>query len=155
MKLNMGALDRRLRLVLAVIFAYLFFAGQVTGLPGTLLLLVTVVFAATSLIGVCPLYLPFGISTRKKILPMDKNSTIVDVRTREEFRGGHVADSINIPLQELEQRLAEVKQLRQPLVLCCASGTRSARATALLKNADIDCRDGGSWLDVNAALQQA
>ena len=44
--------------------------------------------------------------------------TIVDVRTIAEFRGGNVANSINIPLQEIELRLDEVKNLKQPLILC-------------------------------------
>lgn len=86
---------------------------------------------------------------------MSKNSTIVDVRTREEFMGGHVAGSLNFPLQELEQRINELKKLPQPLVLCCASGMRSARATAVLKNAGFECQNGGSWLDVNHAMNQS
>ena len=85
---------------------------------------------------------------------MNKNSTIVDVRTRAEFQGGHVANSINIPLQEMQDRLDEVKKLSQPLVLCCASGVRSARAASMLKNAGLECQNGGSWTEVNAALQQ-
>lgn len=84
---------------------------------------------------------------------MSKNSIIVDVRTREEFQGGHVANSINIPLQELEQRLHELKKLQQPIVLCCASGMRSARATSILKSAGLECQNGGGWMEVNAAMQ--
>ena len=153
MTLNMGSFDRNIRLVLAAFFTYLYFNGQVTGTTGIILLVLAVVFAATSLIGVCPLYLPFGFPTIEKRLPMSKDSSIVDVRTREEFKGGHVAKSINIPLQELEQRMSEIKKLPQPIVLCCASGNRSARATAMLKNEGIDCQNGGSWLEVNAAMQ--
>lgn len=75
--------------------------------------------------------------------------TIVDVRTVEEFRGGNVANSINIPLQEIERRLDEVKKLKQPLILCCASGGRSGQATRFLSQQGIECYNGGSWLDVN------
>nr|WP_294858775.1 rhodanese-like domain-containing protein [uncultured Fluviicola sp.] len=75
--------------------------------------------------------------------------TIVDVRTVEEFRGGNVANSINIPLQEIERRLDEVKNLEQPLILCCASGGRSGQATHFLSQQGIECYNGGSWLDVN------
>lgn len=77
------------------------------------------------------------------------NKTIIDVRTPAEYMGGNVAGSINIPLQEIEQRLDEIKQLPQPLILCCASGNRSAQATAFLKSEGITCKNGGSWLDVN------
>jgi phage shock protein E len=75
--------------------------------------------------------------------------TVVDVRTPAEFMGGNVNDSINIPLQEIQQRLDEIKQLKTPLVLCCASGGRSAMAAQFLSAQGIDCVNGGSWLDVN------
>jgi rhodanese-related sulfurtransferase len=79
----------------------------------------------------------------------EKQGTIVDVRTPVEFMGGNVAGSINIPLQEIQQRLEEVKNLKQPLVLCCASGNRSGQATQFLTQQGIECCNGGSWLDVN------
>lgn len=79
--------------------------------------------------------------------------TVIDVRTREEFAGGHVAGSINIPLGELPGRVAEIKNMPQPLVLCCASGGRSGQAAAFLKMQGVDCQNGGSWLSVNALSQ--
>ena len=82
---------------------------------------------------------------------MSNKQTIVDVRTPGEFMGGHVAGSINIPLQEIQERLDEVKALPQPIILCCASGNRSGQATSFLKSKGIDCSNGGSWLDVNCA----
>lgn len=80
---------------------------------------------------------------------MSNKQTIVDVRTPGEFMGGHVAGSINIPLQEIQERLDELKELPQPIILCCASGNRSGQATSFLKSHGIDCSNGGSWLDVN------
>ena len=78
-----------------------------------------------------------------------KKGTIVDVRTPGEFMGGHVAGSVNIPLQELPQRMDEVKNLTLPLILCCASGNRSGMAQSFLSQQGMECYDGGSWLDVN------
>lgn len=78
--------------------------------------------------------------------------TIVDVRTPGEFMGGNVAGSINIPLNEVQQRLEEIKSLPQPIILCCASGGRSGQATAFLRHHGVDCTNGGSWLDVNAEV---
>ena len=75
--------------------------------------------------------------------------TIVDVRTPGEFMGGNVAGSINIPLQEIQERLDELKSLPQPIILCCASGGRSGQATSFLQRQGIDCVNGGSWMDVN------
>ena len=79
----------------------------------------------------------------------EKQGTIVDVRTPVEFIGGNVTGSINIPLQEIQQRMDEIKNLNQPLVLCCASGNRSGQATQFLSHQGIECVNGGSWLDVN------
>ena len=75
--------------------------------------------------------------------------TIIDVRTRAEFQSGHAAGSINIPVNELMQRIDEVKSLETPLVLCCASGGRSSMATQLLKQQGVTCHDAGSWHSVN------
>ena len=79
----------------------------------------------------------------------EKSGTVVDVRTPAEFMGGNVNHSINVPLQEIQQRLTELKQLKTPLILCCASGGRSAMATQFLSSQGIECVNGGSWLNVN------
>jgi rhodanese-related sulfurtransferase len=76
-------------------------------------------------------------------------ATIVDVRTVAEFMGGHVAGSINIPLQELAERTEEIKSLKGPIVLCCASGMRSGQAQGFLSQLGIECYNGGGWMDVN------
>lgn len=79
--------------------------------------------------------------------------TIVDVRTPAEFMGGHVKGSINFPLQELPDRVDEVKALPQPVLFCCASGNRSGQATNFMKSMGVECSNGGSWLNVNSKLQ--
>jgi rhodanese-related sulfurtransferase len=80
--------------------------------------------------------------------------TIIDVRTRGEFAGGNVAGSINIPLDEIQGKVAEIKAMKQPIVLCCMSGNRSGQATYFLQAQGIDCENGGSWLDVNYQLSK-
>jgi phage shock protein E len=76
-------------------------------------------------------------------------ATIVDVRSREEFMGGHVAGAVNIPLHEVPNRMAEFKNMSQPVVLCCASGNRSGQATSFLNANGIECFNGGGWMQVN------
>ena len=66
MKRNMSNLDRILRVVLAAVFAYLYFSGVVTGIFGIILLVLGGVFLLTSLVGFCPLYVPLKFSTRKE-----------------------------------------------------------------------------------------
>lgn len=63
MKRNMGTADRIIRLLLAALFAYLYFGGIVTGTWGIVLAVAGLVFVLTSLVGFCPLYVPFGIHT--------------------------------------------------------------------------------------------
>lgn len=63
MKPNMGSTDRILRTVVAVVIAFLYFTGVIPGTLGIVLLVLAVVFLATSLMSFCPLYAPFGIST--------------------------------------------------------------------------------------------
>lgn len=82
----------------------------------------------------------------------EQGAIVVDVRTPGEFKSGHVKGSRNIPLQNIGTKTAELKKLNKPLILCCASGMRSAQATSILKNAGIDCVNGGSWGKVNRSL---
>jgi fatty acid desaturase len=66
MKKNMGTADRVIRILLAALFAYLYFGGIVTGTWGLVLVILGGVFVLTSLVGFCPLYVPFGLSTCAK-----------------------------------------------------------------------------------------
>jgi len=70
-----------------------------------------------------------------------------------EFKGGHVAGSINIPLHEIPERVEELASMKKPLILCCASGNRSGQAAAYLKQQGVECENGGGWMEVNFRLQ--
>ncbi len=62
----MGTLDRLIRIILAIVVIVLYATKQLTGTAAIILGAFAVVFLLTSFISFCPLYLPFGISTRKK-----------------------------------------------------------------------------------------
>jgi len=66
MKANMGSTDRIIRAIIAIVIAALYFTNVITGLLGIVLLVLAAIFLLTSFISFGPLYLPFGISTRKK-----------------------------------------------------------------------------------------
>jgi len=66
MKKNMGSADRIIRLATAAIIIALYFLHVITGVVAIILLAVAAIFILTGFISVCPLYLPFGISTRAK-----------------------------------------------------------------------------------------
>ena len=65
MKLNMGIVDRGLRVGLAILGGALYGMGIIEGTPGYVILGLGAVFILTSSIGFCPLYLPLKISTKK------------------------------------------------------------------------------------------
>lgn len=66
MKKNMGMADRVIRIIVALVFAGLYFTGTVSGTLGIVLLALGGIFLLTAFISFCPLYLPFGISTCPK-----------------------------------------------------------------------------------------
>jgi glucose uptake protein GlcU len=66
MKQNMGIADRAIRIVLAAVVAVLYFTNQLSMTAAIILGILAVIFLATGIVGVCPLYLPFGLSTKRK-----------------------------------------------------------------------------------------
>lgn len=66
MKKNMGVVDKVIRILAAVVIAVLYFANQIEGTTAIILLIVAGIFILTSFISFCPLYWPFGISTRRE-----------------------------------------------------------------------------------------
>lgn len=82
-----------------------------------------------------------------RLLPelKSKGAVLVDVRSVEEFASGQAPGTINIPLPELGTRLNELSK-STPVVLCCASGTRSGMAKMLLKRHGFkDVYNAGTW----------
>ena len=66
MKTNMGSLDRAIRIVIALVIGSLYFTNVIGGTTAIILLILALVFIATSFVGFCPLYYPLGISTLQK-----------------------------------------------------------------------------------------
>lgn len=78
-----------------------------------------------------------------------QGAVIIDVRSAGEFAGGHAKGAVNIPLDQLEAKLAQIKAYKKPIVVCCASGMRSARAKGFLAGQGIaDLHDAGSWRNI-------
>lgn len=86
-----------------------------------------------------------GNSEAMKQLVAD-GAVIIDVRTPGEFAGGHPKGAVNIPLDKLEANLNKIKAYKKPIIVCCASGMRSASAKSLLTKKGIEnVNDAGSW----------
>ncbi len=77
------------------------------------------------------------------------NVTIVDVRSTEEFAEQHYPGAINIPLDQVPQRINEFKDFKMPIVVYCRSGIRSGMAVGSLKqNGITDVINGGGLDDM-------
>lgn len=74
-----------------------------------------------------------------------QGALILDVRTPEEFRGGHIKGSLNIPVQVLQNKIADLKKKGKPIIAVCRSGARSGMAADMLKSAGIEAYNGGAW----------
>jgi phage shock protein E len=66
------------------------------------------------------------------------NASIIDVRTPGEYEGGHYPGAVNIPLNELPQRLDEFEEMKKPIVAYCRSGARSSMAVSILKQSGLN-----------------
>jgi rhodanese-related sulfurtransferase len=76
---------------------------------------------------------------------LERGAQVVDVRTKAEFKAAAHPKSINIPLDELEKGSQKLDSSR-PVLVCCASGTRSGLAVAILKRKGFkDVHNLGSW----------
>jgi phage shock protein E len=78
-------------------------------------------------------------------VPAPSGVTLLDVRSPEEFAQGHLEGAINIPVQELAERLGELRR-GTPISVYCRSGRRSAAAAELLTRAGFgEVHDRGGW----------
>lgn len=92
----------------------------------------------------------FGMKTREDFKKMvEQGGTIIDVRTPAEFQSGHPKNAKNIPLQNIESRINEIKKMKQPIIVCCASGMRSATAKSILEKHGIEVHNAGPWHTLN------
>ena len=96
------------------------------------------------------IYIAYKKYTQRKVLKivptlMNQGGQIVDVRSEVEFAYGHKDGSINIPLGVLKNRMKELDNTK-PIILCCASGSRSAIAkSTLMANGFKNVHNAGTW----------
>lgn len=102
--------------------------------------------AAAGAMGVLLLTGAGGISGEQARQLVRRGAVLLDVRTPQEFAAGHLEGARNIPVQELEEKLSALPAEKSaPIVVYCRSGTRSAKAASLLKQAGYsEVRDLGA-----------
>ncbi len=89
----------------------------------------------------------FGKRKRQVLEALNNGARIIDVRSPEEFKYGNVDGSLNFPVDRLNSSaIKKLQKLNVPLVVCCASGIRSASAKGiLLQNGITDVYNAGGW----------
>ena len=94
-----------------------------------------------------------GIKTIDFAQLIQEGAIVLDVRTTSEFANGHIKGSVNVPLNKLPQYLPKLKDKTQPIITCCASGSRSAEAVNVLHyHGYTNLHNGGSWFRLNAKI---
>ena len=79
-------------------------------------------------------------------------ATIIDVRSKGEYAGGHIKGSVNISLDTLGNNLSKLDK-NKTIITCCASGMRSASARSILKSKGFtDVHNGGGWMGLQSKL---
>ena len=83
----------------------------------------------------------------------ERGATVIDVRSSWEYADGHVDGAVNIPLDEITQRVSEIQGMKAPYLLYCRSGNRSGMATSILQQSGVDqVFNGGGLADMRIAL---
>lgn len=76
-------------------------------------------------------------------------AVVVDVRTPGEFAGGHYPKAQNVPLNLLGNKIDSLKKGNKTIIVCCASGGRSAQAKAMLERSGVkNVLDAGGWTNL-------
>ena len=96
------------------------------------------------------LKLLFGFGPKVNYAELVKQGAIIlDVRSKGEYAGGHIKNSLNIPVDTLRQNLSKLKDKNTTIITCCASGMRSASAKNILKsNGYPNVYNGGGWSSI-------
>ncbi|APX99415.1 rhodanese-like domain-containing protein [Lacinutrix venerupis] len=94
----------------------------------------------------------FGAKKRQVETYLNNGAVILDVRTQREWNKGHIENAVHIPIDELNNRVDEVKALNKPVITCCESGVRSAKAAKFLNLNNISAINGGGWIGLKKKL---
>lgn len=96
----------------------------------------------------------FGIGTAPDFKNLLKEGAVIlDVRSRGEYKGGHIKGSLNIPVDELTSNLNRIPDKNKPIIACCASGGRSGSACGILKSHGYtNVINGGGWSSLQHKL---
>jgi rhodanese-related sulfurtransferase len=78
-------------------------------------------------------------------------AVIVDVRTVGEYKTGHIKNSVNIPLSDIQRSLNKIPK-NKTIITCCASGMRSGSAKQILISNGYTVQNGGGWSSLSGKI---
>lgn len=90
----------------------------------------------------------FGNKNKALEEALENKAIIVDVRTAAEYKQGHLKNSKNIPLNEINAKREMIRKWNKPIITVCRSGARSASARSMLQSAGIQVVNGGPWTNL-------
>jgi phage shock protein E len=94
------------------------------------------IFLIAAIVVFIAYFLGKNLFTKKKIrAAIAEGAVVVDVRTPSEYAGGHYEGAINIPVDSISGKLEKIGPKDKPVIVYCASGSRSSAAAGILKAA--------------------
>ena len=83
-----------------------------------------------------------------------QGATVIDIRSRERFKLEHAENSMNIPFDDIPNRLETLKAIQGPIVVCCSKGVLSEKVTCYLEISGVEAYNAGSWIVVQSIRKQ-
>ena len=99
----------------------------------------------------------FGFGKNRELLieAIQKKAYIIDVRSPQEYRDGHIQQAVNIPLELIAKNIDKIKKMDKPIITCCQTGGRSRRAKNILKrNGLVDVYNGKGWVGLKDLIRE-
>lgn len=83
---------------------------------------------------------------------LQNGAIIVDVRSKQEYNGGNIKKSINIPLDTIAKEAGKLDKCKV-IITCCQSGMRSGMAKGILKEKGFTVYNGGGWSSLKNKIE--
>lgn len=99
-----------------------------------------------------------GLGKRKELIKeaIRRGAYIIDVRTPQEYKMGHIQQAVNIPLDQIRKNAEKIKKIDKPIITCCQTGSRSGRAKSILRRRGIpEVLNGRGWISLRDLIKEA
>jgi len=98
-----------------------------------------------------------GLGKNKELLreALRRGAYIIDVRTPQEYKMGHIQQAVNIPLDQIRKNSEKIRKMDKPIITCCQTGSRSGRAKSILKRKGIpEVFNGRGWISLRDMIKE-